>query len=234
MHVTRGSTRPLPKKSPCRTPSEKAKHWTCLVACRIHSMRTRGGALKRAYDSGVQADPVHAAEPAVRAQVEVLGDDEHRPDAHEKSAEDDQGVSSAEQERRESSEPAQLAGDSARRDAQERADSAAAPLAAPLAADLLGSGPPIWQHQQLQAREGENLASADSGRSTGAAIETRDEQSLARCLGRRLGGGFRRRAARRPRWHTRPISVRVVAAGASRHAHSGRRDQSHRRGRGRG
>ena len=134
MHVTRGSTRPLPKKSPCRTPSEKAKHWTCLVACRIHSMRTRGGALKRAYDSGVQADPVHAAEPAVRAQVEVPGDNEHRPDAHEKSAEDDQGVSSAEQERGESSEPAQLAGDSARRDAQERADSAAAPLAAPLAA----------------------------------------------------------------------------------------------------
>ena len=105
-----------------------------MVACRIHSMRTRCGALKRAYDSGVQADPVHAAEPAVRAQVEVPGDDEHRPDAHEKSAEDDQGVSSAEQERGESSEPAQLAGDSARRDAQERADSAAAPLAAPLAA----------------------------------------------------------------------------------------------------
>ena len=124
MHVTRGSTQAV-TKSPRPVPLRKPKHWTCSVACRIHSMRTRGGALKRALDSRVQADLAQAAEPAVHAQVEVLGDDEHSLDAQPQGAEAWMGQAIASSEAcvdAESSEPARLAGHSGPRDAQDRED----------------------------------------------------------------------------------------------------------------
>ena len=89
-------------------------------------MRTRGGALKRALDSGVQADPAHAAEPAVRAQVEVPGDDEHvRHDAQPQGADACLGQAIVPSEARGddgTSDPVQPAGHSGPRDAQYRED----------------------------------------------------------------------------------------------------------------
>jgi hypothetical protein len=131
MHVTRGSTQHRYTEIPRPPLQPKTK----LLDVRARSsrpraiMQTRRGAQKRGRDSGVQAGPPRAGDPAVGAQVETLAGDEHISDAHAQTAEDESIAPSAGSEGGSASESAQPISGIAPRDTHDDERPNAAPPA---------------------------------------------------------------------------------------------------------
>ena len=131
MHVTRGSTQHRYTEIPRPPLQPKTK----LLDVRARSsrpraiMQTRRGAQKRGRDSGVQAGPPRAGDPAVGAQVETLAGDEHISDAHAQAAEDESIAPSAGSEGGSASESAQPISGIAPRDTHDDERPSAAPPA---------------------------------------------------------------------------------------------------------